>query len=301
MGIVELADSTETEARTDSTRAVTPSGLTSFLKTTEVYSTKTGGSLPYSGAAASTGIATFYAIGGTSTPGIYVYTTTDTASKNYWQPITHTGSGYFEQITGTQTITIEDVIRKRFTLLGTTDITISERVTSGIYEELNDLIFYYFTDYTNGDVEINIPNTTVVWKDDPPFIRSSGKANNLETYMIRMQYTTRFVPLIGWQRVAILEWTNLSSSNGEVNTTKLEGYTKTVYRTVTAASSGTILGSATGIANQYVQVSAYETGTPNTIVGIDYTVAANGDIAWTASSAFTGFIVVSGAVTPVNV
>jgi hypothetical protein len=59
--------------------------------------------------------------------------------------------------------------------------------------------------------------------------------------------------------------------------------------------------SAHGIGNQYLSVSAYETGTPNTPVGINVTVASNGDIAWSASQAFTGYIIVSDALTPVSI
>jgi hypothetical protein len=173
--------------------------------------------------------------------------------------------------------------------------TPSTLTLTGQVDNLLGVPFVYDTGADNGQLSIAYSGKTVEWLNGtPPFADGSSSAN--EKYLLR---------LFAWVNVDInkifISWEPIGHSTGVVTPSTLTGYNKTVYRTVTAASSGTILGSATGIANQYVQVSAYEDGTPNTIVGIDYTVAANGDIDWTTSSAFTGFIVVSGAVTPVNV
>lgn len=146
---------------------------------------------------------------------------------------------------------------------------------------------------------VSTENYPILWEGGSvcPCVAGTAAAN--EKYWLKFYFNPGLQGVIyaSWELVGADD----SAYRGLLTTTQADGYQKTVYRTVTAASSGTILGTATGIANKYVQVSAYEAGMPNVPVGIDCTIAANGDIAWTTASAFTGYIVVSGSVTPVSI
>lgn len=220
------------------------------------------------------------------------YVSPEAGDNQYWLGIQN--STLWNSVVGAFTQPLTDMLSGAYTLRSansTETFSLSNDLPSDFAANMS---VYIDTGAANTQWTISIPDLTVVWANDAPAPFVSGETSANEMYRLDISVNVA-------EGKAVLAWVAIGHSNGVLSLDSLAGYQKTVYRAVSEESSGTILGSATGIENKYAQVSAYEAGTPNVPVAIAYTIAANGDISWTSSQEFTGYIVISGAVTPASV
>jgi hypothetical protein len=316
-GFVELATKTEANARTDTVRAVTPASLADFALKIEA------------GIKQSSGV------------GSPIYTVTPTGPGEFYFDVQHkiwwissgdsSGSWYMMQVNANEQnwyppntaaidVSLDMLCQSNLEIHGGVPNADRTLYVLNVPAHGSTMLHYrgsftFFSGASARKLTLKWKNTfnstegnlNVQWAGNSVCPAIAGTQGANENYRIFFHARGPAETWhMSWEAVGHSRGAPLTSTSAEtlIDTAlaaELPAYAKTVYRDVTNEDSGTILASAHGIGNQYLSVSAYEDGTPNVPVGIDCTIAANGDIAWSASTSFTGYIVVSGATTPVSI
>jgi hypothetical protein len=296
-GIVELATQAEAEARTDTARAVTPASLINFVTAVGVAD-----NVFYIEAGQGDSVT----IPANYSPGYYLYVNSDSGAEclefefgSGFNVLSYGHKANASLAQDNTSVNMSNLVGNAWTFYGSSSNPTTTLTITGNTYSVDGVSFIYNTHTFNSKLILAAAGKTFAWANSTPPFAVGGSSLANQQYLVRLHSNHADSSVI------YAEWAALGHTTGVVTptslATSLEGYQKTAYRTVTASASGTILGSATGITNKYVHLTAYADGTPNTPIGIEYTVASNGDIAWSTDTAFDGYIVISGSVSPVSV
>lgn len=86
-----------------------------------------------------------------------------------------------------------------------------------------------------------------------------------------------------------------SDSTRAVTPASLADFTRKYSADFSSSTGATVTAATHGLgATKALQVSVYEDGSPNTLVGVEITVADNGDVVWASNTSISGHIVIIG-------